>query len=175
MFSHTQANSRLRNLLFALSSVLLLSVFAFRQDQVEQAQEVAYNFSLTFPGNLVVRAIYDESEPQWKQQLQITYQGKLLHQADQMTSYEFDPSHLSPRLVKAELQYLLLERDDRPSLNKTDVFRIVNQEIDSIFSIPAFPKVGADIDGDGKIEFWGQMEVNELITEEKMGYIPFHV
>ncbi len=132
-------------------------------------------FQVTYPNNIEVHSSYYTCEPEWKSSLIIYKDGKILFKTDSIVEYEFVSMPQPTHIADGQYEYLLIERNDRPALNKIDVFRINRAVVDTVYSIPRFEFAGKDIDNDGITEYFATMEFTVFMGKGNIGYNPLLV
>ena len=94
--------------------------------------------------------------------LKIVQNGKIIFKDTTLTEYTIKDS-LYPKLYdfKNHLE-LLIEIDDRPSKNKIFKFKIKNNLLEKIDTLPTFIAIPKDLDQDNKLEYAGFWDYGEV-------------
>lgn len=126
-----------------------------------------------FLNSIVVEAKYKECEKDRNYGLVIKKGGNVIFKADSLLGYVFNNHEFPTYIHNANFEYILVERNDKLLLNNTDVFRIRENRVDSVYSIPNFKNQGMDLDNDGHIEYWAKLDYNNKNADGKTIYNPF--
>lgn len=129
------------------------------------------SFNQALPNQFSIETIYYQCEPDWKVNLQILKESKVIFKADTLLEYEFIEHDYPTYIIDGSLTYILILRNDRPLKNVIDVFQIRDDHVDSVFTIPHLDN-SSDYDNDGIIEFWSTKNHIELNANGKMTYQP---
>lgn len=145
----------------------------------QQTATLADNKRLTFEkrynDSISVKGFYSAGEEDWKTDLEFYIHDKLIYTTESLLEYQFNDYPFPVVIKQGSALFLLIERDDRPLINKMDVFKIEENNIDTIFSIPLFEQKGKDLDEDGVIEYAGYLESTEGRYPDKHPYNPVFV
>ncbi|MDF2456755.1 MAG: hypothetical protein K0R51_2748 [Cytophagaceae bacterium] len=171
-------------LALTLISFLLFSCGTEQNKTAEQSfsdsiTPLADNKRLTFEkrynDSILVKGFFSAGEEDWKTDLEFYIHDKLIYTTESLLEYQFN-DYPFPVVIKQDSALcLLIERDDRPLSNKMDVFKIEENKIDTIFSIPLFEQKGKDMDKDGVLEYTGYLESIEGRYPDKRAYNPVFV
>lgn len=170
----------MRNIPYILLFISILYCCDLKKsEKVERIKNVddcpLIDYVVDLPNNTQIKSVYFECESDLKFKLQILRNQKLIFEADTITKYEFNEYVYPTYILNEDYEYLLIEENDTAILNKMNVLRLKDNQVDSVFRIPHFESKGIDIDNDGITEYWSIMEMVNRNGSGTIGYNPILV
>ena len=166
-------------------SYILLFISIFYSCDLKQLEKVErfenvddcplIDYVVDLPNNTQIKSVYLKCESDLKFKLQIVRNQKLIFEADTLTKYEFNEYFYPTYILNEDYEYLLIEENDTAILNKMNVLRLKDNQVDSVFTIPHFESKWIDIYNDVITEYLSIMEMVNRNGNGTIGYNPILV